>query len=681
MPTKPIMLKYLGITFLVLLLSGNIAYSQSDIDSNTVIYGWNLDEEFLVPERAPIDTLLSGFQQNKIVLEDFSSKTYLGGNGSVYLSNNFFERNTYEGLLFLNMYQENFSTYRNTQYINTRKPFTHLLYVSGGPKSEKEEGLTIFHSQNVNEKTNIGFEYKVLSNKGQYNYLNTNIKSFKAFTSYSGARYTLHANFNTNKYLGEENGGINDSIFLSEEKEHRLYETNFTGETKSPYKANVKNKIRYYDAMLSQRYKLFTIGKAKDSLSPASTMAEPIISHVFCVRRSSKVYEDGENNNPSFPIYRNYYSNMINTYDSIAEFRVSNKIQLDFKTKLKSKIIVGIYGSINHEYIRYNYNTLMDTNLLNMSAAEKDTLVANSLFEFYQTPGGDTIYNIDKEKNLSNLYITAGIYGKFWTHIEGDFSGKVYFAGYKAGQTQLDGFLKTKANILKKPFELYVGGAIENIVPSYQLNNYYSNNYMWEQSLNSINKVSLSSKLAAPSNKFELSGDYALISNHIYFTDSLPVAFGGVLNMISVGLEKEFIFWKFHVFNKLIYQVSGNKDIVEVPELIGFNSTYFDHTWNFKVTGGKLRTMIGVDIHYNTAFNGYNYLPALSMFYQDINKKQIGNYPFVDIWMNVRLKRTRFFVKYEHFNSTGKRKDYYHAISYPAYQKVLKFGLSWTFYN
>lgn len=667
--------------FIILISTVATLHAQSDIDSNTVIYGWKLDKDFLTPEKTPIDTLLPGFQQDGIVLKKYHSVSYLGGNGSAYLSNNFFDRNTYEGLLFLGMYKDNFSTAANTQYLNTRKPFTHILYINAGPKSEKEEGIRISHSQNIGNKTNFGFEYGVLSNKGQYKYLNTNVKNFKTFGSYNGKRYTVHATYNTNKYIAEENGGIIDSIYLNENLESKLIETNFKGETGSPYQAYVNSKIRYYDGMLSQRYKLLTLGKVPDSLGRGGTMAEPIISHVFHIQRASKIYSEDEKNDPALPIYNNYYSNINETYDSIAEFKVTNKFQLDFKTRLKNKVIVGLYGSINHDYVKYSYYSLPDTNITNMNQEEKRELEDSTLFKFYRTPSGDTIYNINRTKNLTNLYITAGIYGKFWTHIQGSFSGKLYFAGYKAGQTQLDGHIITKANILKRPFELYVGGAIENIVPSYQLNNYYSNNYIWEQGLNSVNKLTLSSKLAAPSNKFELSGDYALISNHIYITDSMPVNHSGALSMINVGLEKEFVLWKFHLFNKLMYQVSGNRDIVDVPGLILYNSTYFDHTWNFNITGGKLRTMVGVDIHYNTSFNGYNYIPSLGMFYQDDNKQTIGNYPFIDVWMNVRLKRTRFFAKYEHVNSTGKRKDYYHAVSYPAYQQVFKFGLSWTFYN
>lgn len=663
------------------LVSIYFAYSQSEIDSNTVVYGWNLDRDLLNAVQTPIDTLLPGYQQNNRVLKKFYSLSHFGGNGSVYLSNNFFDRNTYEGLLFLNMYQENFATFHNTQFHNTRKPFTHLDYVNGGSKPDKEEGLMVSHSQNIGNKFNFGFYFQVLSNKGQYKYLNTNIKKFKAFSSYNGSWYTMHATFNTNRYLGEENGGIIDSVYLSSENEPKLIPANFSGKATSPYEAYVKNRIRYYDGMISQRIKLFTLGKAEDSLSGARSMAEPIISHVFLVRRSSKVYEDGPGNNPVNPIYHNFYSNPLETYDSIAEFRISNKVQLDFKTRLKSKVIAGIFGSVNHDYIRYNYYTLLDSTLLSMSPREKATYDTSNNFTFYRNNNGDSIYDINKSNSLTNLYITTGIYGKFWTHIEGYFSGKVYLAGYKAGQTQIDGIIKTRTNVFRKPFELSVGGAVENIVPSYQLNNYYSNNYIWEQGLNTINKISLSSKLAAPSNKFELTGNYALISNHIYLTDSLPRTFGGALNMISIGVEKEFVVWKLHIYNKLIYQVSGNRDIVEIPSLIAFNSTYFDHTWKFKLTGGSLRTMLGVDIHYNTAFYGYNYLPAMSMFYQDKNKQQIGNYPFIDLWLNVRLKRTRFFVKLEHFNSTGSRKDFYHAISYPAYQRMLKFGLSWTFYN
>ncbi len=660
-------------------MSVEAVFAQDNLDTNAVVYGWNLDQSFLNPEKATIDTNLVDFQLNNIVLRKYISATYLGGNGSVYIPNSFFDREfAYEELLFLPGYMDYFYDYHNTRYLNTRKPFTYLEYINGGSRATKEEGITVKHSQNVTNKFNFGFKFRVLSNKGQYSYQNINSKNFNAHTSYSGEKYKLHASFNVNRYKGEENGGLNDSIFRGTEEEPRDYQTNFKGEETSPYKAFTTNKIRYYDGMISQRYKLFSIGNSKDSLG-GNTMAEPIISHVFTIRRVSKMYEENlEGNLPDTPIYRNYFSNINETYDSVSEFMVTNKLQLDFKTRLRGKVMVGLWGSINHEHLKYNYYTLLDSSLISSTVAEPKE--GSRVYSYY-IDGIDTINDINRNKDISNLFIAGGIYGKFWTHIEGNFTAKVYFAGYKAGQTQLKGNIITNAMILNRPFSWFVEGQLENIVPSYHFNNYYTNNYIWQQKLKSVNKITLSSKLSAPSNNFELSGNYALISNHLYMTDSLPKTYDQPLNILSVGISKGFVLWKFNTFSKLIYQVSENRDIVEVPGIILFNSAYFDHTWEFSLTGGKLRTMLGVDLRYSTAFNGYDYLPSASVFYQSENKTSVGNYPFVDIWLNVLLKRTRFFAKMVHFNSSWGRKDFYTAVNYPAYQQYFKFGISWIFYN
>ena len=160
----------------------------------------------------------------------------------------------------------------------------------------------------------------------------------------------------------------------------------------------------------------------------------------------------------------------------------------------------------------------------------------------------------------------------------------------------------------------------------------------------------------------------------------MPTAYKQPISISALTLQKEFVVWKLHSFNKLTYQISENRSIIELPSLLVFNSTYIDHTWRFKLTDGWLRTMFGVDIYYNTGFNGYDYNPALAMFYLQDESTTVGNYPYVDIWVNIRLKRTRFFLKYEHVNSTDNLNHFY-AVNYPAKSKAFKFGLSWTFYD
>jgi hypothetical protein len=73
-------------------------------------------------------------------------------------------------------------------------------------------------------------------------------------------------------------------------------------------------------------------------------------------------------------------------------------------------------------------------------------------------------------------------------------------------------------------------------------------------------------------------------------------------------------------------------------------------------------------------------MPSLTSFYRQAEKK-LGNYPFFDAFLNVQLKRVRFYLKLEHVNSGLSDKNYFSVLHYPRNQRNLKFGLSWTFYD
>jgi hypothetical protein len=677
-------------------LQNDKSLTKSNIDTSAVIYAWFLDKNYANPEQVDIDTSLVRFQVYNPVYRKYILPATLGNTGSAFLTLNFFERDYKEDLLFLHSYKGLFSTYDNTYYINTKKPFSHLFYFNGASKRNKEENIEIFHSQNVNPRFNFGFDLKILSDKGLYKYLVVKNKNFKAFTSYSGNRYFMHSTFNLNRYQSEENGGIIDSLFQNTDPNYtKLYDVNFTGGENIPYTAYVNNKVRYIDGMISQKVKLFTIGGNRaDSSRNSKNMAEPTITHVFQYRRASKIYTESSENDPIIPIYNYTYTNPVETYDSIAQLSVSNRLQLDFKTKL-GKVTAGIYGAIGHEYNKFTYYSLMDSTIIDTSKSAPQVHYdadgnyyyyneGNSIYKYnvFVDRNNDTLYDINKNISISNLYIGGGIYGRFWTYFQGYFSAKLYFAGYKAGETCIDGYLLSRATIFSKPYQFLLRGSIENIKPSYQLNNYYSNNYIWEdKDFNFINRITLSSKIASPSNKFELSANYVLLRNYIYFNNDEPTAYNTGMNLFDVGVARDIAFWKFHFYNRIIYQVTENSSVVEVPTILLYNSTYFDHTWHFKLTGGNIRTMLGFDVRYSTNYFGYSYNPSLALFYQE-NNAAVGNYPFVDVWFNLRLKRTRFFAKFEHYNSTlWNRKDYYYAVSYPAKISTLKFGISWTFYD
>ncbi|MBQ5511826.1 MAG: hypothetical protein IIT94_11995, partial [Prevotella sp.] len=55
--------------------------------------------------------------------------------------------------------------------------------------------------------------------------------------------------------------------------------------------------------------------------------------------------------------------------------------------------------------------------------------------------------------------------------------------------------------------------------------------------------------------------------------------------------------------------------------------------------------------------------------------------PIVDVYANFHLKHTRFFVMMSHVNAEIGDKNYFLVPHYPLNGRVLRFGLSWNFFN
>jgi hypothetical protein len=656
---------------LAILFGANI-FAQSVPDSSTVIYAWRLENNYSSPVAFSLDTNLTNFQIYNPIYKYSISNSYLSNLGSPTVSNLFFERANDNDIFFLNAYLPYLNMSENTSFYNTKKPYSYLYYTVGGGSQNKEEAFDVFFTQNIAKKLNFGFRYDLISSKGQYRYLSVKKNSFRIITSYTGNQYVAHAAFNLNHLRNDESGGIIDSVFEKNSYSGSTMKeipTVFNGNGSPYYTSYAKNRIRYYDLLLSQRLKLFTISSKTDSLKIDSvkSFAEPILTYVFKINRASKTYM----HDPNAPGYYDIiYYNPYNTYDSVTNFKITNTIQLEFKTVIRNKVQAGVYGLLGYDYETYNlYSEGIDS--------------LNGTYDTTRfTP--DTLITLNNSAIRENTYIEAGIYGNFWRKVITRFSGVLYYAGEKIGQTELRGQLDSKFSLFKTNYEFSLKGVFENKYPDYLLENYYSNNYMFNKSLNQENWFRLSSNIAAPSNNFELSGNYYLIRSYIYFdTNAQPENYDQELNYFSIEVAKTFKLWKFCSTNDLVYQFSENQGILPLPDFVFHNSSYIDYNFRFKSTNGELRTMLGIDIYYNTSFKGYKYSPALAQFY--IQEKQengmIGDYPLIDAFLNIKLKRTRFFFKLQHFNSGWLGSNYYSAIHYPYNQFAFKFGISWAFYD
>ena len=659
--------------YIVFLLIPSAILAQVDNDSVPVIYSWTLENYYSQTKKAEVDTNLENFQVFYPNYQYSVSNSFLGNLGTASLSNIVPDRIFNDDAFYVNPFLPYFQTVENTQFYNTRKQFSRLTYTFESLSNSREETFEAFHTQNLSPKFNFGLRYYNISSRGQYRYQKVKMNSFRLFGSYTGQKYTLHSSLNMNYYRNNENGGIIDSIFQSGNyKFIQNIPTVFDGTGSPNYDSDAQNKLRYLDILVSQQLKLFTIASKQDSakINKGRNIAEPILTYVFSTNRASKRYLDDNPVSPGF--YDYFYFNTESTNDSVSHFRVSNTLQLEFKTTFRRKVQTGIYGLVGYDFEKYYLFSQWDTSYNPV----EDTLLTPIILDT-----GDTLKGVNMSEKLTNTFVSAGIYGNIKNKIKAQFSGTLYLAGQKSGQTELKGLINTDITILKREYQFDIEGIIENKKPSYLFDTYYANNYMWNQDLKYQNGFRLSSLLRSPSKNFELQANYYVLRNFIYFNElAHPQNYEYILNYFSIEATKTFKLWKIYSLNKVVYQVTENKSVLPLPTLIVYNSTYFDHTFRFKLTDGRLQTIFGLDIYYNTSFNGYEYSPALSVFYVQ-NQENIGNYPLMDLFLNIKLKRTRFFVKVQHFNSSWFEQNYYSTLHYPYNQNTIRFGLSWVFYN
>ena len=96
-----------------------------------------------------------------------------------------------------------------------------------------------------------------------------------------------------------------------------------------------------------------------------------------------------------------------------------------------------------------------------------------------------------------------------------------------------------------------------------------------------------------------------------------------------------------------------------------------------------LKCDLGADARYFTKYQAPDYNPAIGQFVVQENEVpvEVGNYPVVNVYANFHLQHTRFFVMMSHVNAGSGKRNYFFTPHYPLNERILRFGLSWNFFN
>jgi hypothetical protein len=639
--------------FIGVLLSFSIALAgqKQDTIKHRILKQWNLSPDFTGEVVIPFDTVFSLSNRYRATDRYSPVNATLGNYGLPFYQINFFDRVTDPDKFLINYYYPLVYQPERYLFMNTQRPFTEAVWTYGGAREIAEQTFRVRHSQNVNRFLNLGLDYNVIYSLGQYSYQRSEDKDFTLFASYSGIKYKMYFAAGLNNLKAGENGGIDNPDQLKE-YETRDVSVNLGGLNEAS--SLLKNR----NLMLVQKY---TIG-ARPPVQPEDTAAAAAgsskafrlsgtFSHVLVIDNNRRTYSD---NSPGSGFYDSIYIDKDATFDSLFARSIKNTVRFDFTTDTSRKVRLGGGVGIRNEL--FKYSQIIPTHI--------DTI-----------PADTTIWRKNNTVLLGRLYNNIG--DKFrWSA-----AGELYLTGYRAGDFSINGVI-TKAFDWKKGRALWnINGSITNSRPSIWYERWGSNHFEWQNDFNRIFRMDAGTTFSYPGRNAELKFNYAIIDNYTDFdTLALPSQHSGGLSVASLFVRKELKAWKFHLNTDLLLQKSSNKEILDLPLVTVRSAGYFEHLFQFRKTNGELNTQIGVDVIYHTLYHPYSYMPSTGRFYRQENF-ETGNYPFLNVFLNIKLRRTRIFIMVDHVNSGLMGYEYFMIPAYPQNVRMLRYGIAWTFYD
>ncbi|MFV8466848.1 putative porin [Flavobacterium sp. LB1P62] len=534
----------------------------------------------------------------------------------------------------------NFLEANQIRYSSVATPVTELYFKS---TIQKGQSTDAFIALNITENLNFSLAYRGLRSQGEYINQLSSTGNFRFTVSYNtkNKRYYSNAHFASQDILNEENGGITTiSDFESEDPKYnnrQRFEVYFL-DAKSFLKgkrifldhnfrinANKGANNLYVTHQFNYENKFFEYNQE----TVRSTVSGTIVD------RFGDSFKDSGINDQT------HYNKMYNKAGLIYENTTLGKFQFfvdDFRSN-------------------YYYNQILIFD---------DKTVGSSLSQNINNAGGQYEYQKNKwnGKFLYSRSITNQSLSNLDAKVKYDFND----------ETELSFQYQ---NINKLPNNNY------NLYQSSYIQYNWSNDFKNEK-INSINVNAITPWVNA-------SLQYSVLNDHLFFNDVstdaqilartqivAPAQYANTINYLSLKVSKELKFGSFALDNTILYQKVDQQDnVLNVPEIVTRNTFYYSGSF-FKKKALFLQT--GISFNYFTKYFANDYNAVIGEFFVQ-NKKEIGNYPNFDFFINAKIQRTRVYVKAEHFNSVLTGNNFYSSPNNPSRDFTIRFGLVWNFFN
>ena len=706
---------------------------------------WTIDRRFGDRKAAVPDTLSHMFMNTVFTTGLRGEYNTTGNLGAPRINRIFTDRQNEGQFIFTQPFDFFITPIGQFHFTNTLSPFTNITYNTAGNRLNGEDHLTTKFGVNAGKKLGVGFKFDYLYGRGYYQDQSTAHFNYTMYGSYIGDHYQAHLLLSTNHQKVTENGGItNDNYIIHPESYSDKYTTSEIPTVLSQnWNRNDNQHIFFthrYNLGFSRKVpmtadeikaKKFAMASKKDNES-SKQEKEP--------SRNNKKDEpiEGRPDNAKIMGIEPNGQKKINDRLALGKHTADSLLSIESKKQADSmwmkKEFVPVTSFIhtiqfdNYRRIYQAYNTPSNYYANNYNVQEylsgdsiydktryyslKNTFALSLLegFNKWAKAGLKAFITSDLRHftlpnatgidsyNEHNLSIGAQLSKTQGKLLHYDAIAETWLTGSDAGQMKLDVNADLNFKLFGDTLTLSANGFLYRLNPTFYYRHFHSRHAWWDN--NNLSKI-IHSRIQGILNyqktRTTLRVEIDEIKNYTYFASSYNTVNdnrvnhaivvkqnNGLIHLLTASISQDFTFGPINWENMITYQNSSNKTILPVPALNIYSNLYL----RFKIAH-VLRCDFGADVRYFTKYYAPDYVPILGQYAIQTNtdtngndnRIEIGNYPVANVYANFHLKHTRFFIMLSHFNAGTGRKNYFFTPHYPLNQSILRFGLSWNFFN
>ena len=683
---------------------------------------WTIDDRFGDRTAAVPDTVQYLFM-NSIFTTGMRGEYNTTGNLGAARQNRIFIDRTSQGhFVFTQPYDYFIQPVNTFHFTNTYTPITNLTFNTCGNRTNGEDHLKALFAVNAGKELGVGFKFDYLYGRGYYQENSSALFDYTMFGSYIGDRYQAHLLMSLNHQKQTENGGItndyyithpesfgtsyneneiptmlnnnwnrndNQHVFLShrynigfhrevpmtqEEIEAKRFAMASQAETAAEEaKEAARRKARKegyefdeeeYEQQLQEQRTLTR--PDNNDLAPKDTVWTkreyvPVTSFIHTAQFDNykRIYQ--AYNTPVNYYANDYYVPATFTGDSIQDntrhYELKNTFAVAMLEGFNKWAKMGLKAFITHDLRHF---TMPDENGNKASWNEQGVLVGGQLSK---TQGETLHYNV---------------------------TGEFGIVGEDAGTINIDGQVDVNFPLLGDTVQLAASGFFHHVKPSFYYRHYHSRHFWWDDDdLNMITHSRVQGLFRLQRTRTQLRVAVDNLTNYTYFATNYTVGDDylrtgndvfvrqGKTNVLTAQLAQDFRVGPLCMDMVATYQKSTDEDVLPLPALNVYGNLYIDF-----LIAKVLKCHLGADIRWFTKYHAPDFVPGIAQYAVQENadsRVDIGNYPIINVYANFRLKQARFFVMMSHVNSSPG--NYFLTPHYPLNERILRFGISWNFFN